>query len=776
MSHFIPTDEQRTVIETDHPRVIVAASAGSGKTTTLGYRYARLARDVQPHRILVVAFNVGAAAEIKRRIVRILRDAGRDEDAMDAETAPIQTLASFAGALVRENAFALGVDPSFETLTSADSVLLNQSVIRAAIAESHRLPTECGEYLRLTSGRSKTNLVDEAERRISDILSLLRRTPPLPGFSSVRGFYQHAYATVGDLHEDWAHRLREALPLAAQVDIPELPYPMLVAAAREWFRHHPPIPPWTNSQPGPEADDATATVGAVLLAADAWRRLDSRMAATQQFDFTAIENAALRLLTSPEPTFRAAKESVRARYDHLIVDEAQDIDPLQDRLLQELNIAHEMRVGDAQQSIYSFRLADPDAFTERVGHPTWQSLSLSTNHRSSAPILDFVNAGFRQLWGAKYLDMLPAHPPEPVVAAFDFEDSTPPAPTLAPVEAWNGGSNVMETIARGVQELIANGQPPSSIAVLLGTNAQVSEVTNALRHRRVETQTIGGASLFFSRMEIRDVANALRAAADPEDDFAMLALLHGPAVRLSLDSVISLALEGSVHPRLPEFEPEAESDREALRAFFSWFPGLAQRANHLPAWEVLSHLISVSPLLPRLAEMPLGPRAVANVRKLQILAINQPQLSALAFASSLSDVQALKHEVTDAEQLQAEDRVNVLTIHKAKGLQFPVVIVPTLCFVVSERWPTVEHNLRMPAIVARPPLKKSGGAMSNFLKAQRDQRNLAENTRQLYVALTRAQSRLIIVKDQASVTSPLQRWFKPGGPASLLPVRDFTSP
>lgn len=766
------------MIETNHPRVIVAASAGSGKTTTLGYRYARLANDVHPHRILVVAFNVGAAAEIKRRIVRILRDAGRDEDAMDAETAPIQTLASFAGALVRENAFALGVDPSFETLTSADAMLLTQSVIRAAIAESHHLPTECSKYLQSTSRQSRANLVDEAERRLFEVLGLLRKTPPIAGFASVRGFYQHAYRTPGDLHDDWSKRLRGALPIAAQEDIPELPYPMLIAAAREWFRHHPPIPPWTNSQPGPEADDVDSTVGAVLLAADVWRRLDAKMAAMQRFDFTAIENAALRLLTSPDPMLRAAKESIRARYDHFIVDEAQDIDPLQDRLLGELNIANEMRVGDAQQSIYSFRLADPDAFTERVGHASWQSLSLSTNHRSSAPILEFVNAGFRQLWGASYSDMHPVQKPEASSVAFDFEEPAPAqvAPVAATVEAWNGGTSVMETIAHGVQDLVARGESPSSIAVLLSTNSQVSEVTTALRSRGIETQTIGGASLFFSRMEIRDVANALRAAADPEDDFSMLALLHGPAVRLSLDSVVLLALEGGVYGRLSDFEPESESDQDALRAFFEWFPALTERGNHLPAWEVLSFLIANSSLVNQLAQMPLGPRAVANVRKLQQLAINQPHLNALAFASTLSDVQALKHDVTDAEQLQAEDRVNVLTIHKAKGLEFPVVIVPTLCFVVTERWPSVEHNLRMPAIVARPPTKKSGGAMSNFLKAQRDQRNQSENTRQLYVALTRAQSRLIIVKDQASATSPLQRWFKPGGPASLLPVRDFTKP
>ncbi len=757
----------------------MAASAGSGKTTTLGHRYARLSETIHPHRILVVTFNVGAATEIKRRIVHILRAGGRESDAMDAETAPIQTIASFAGSILRENAFALGIDPHFEMLDADAAPLMIQTAIRRAISSSHRLPVECRQYLEATTRESRQTLVDDPETQVAEILSRIRKTPGGHQFESAREYFQFHYSDPDRLQSEWANQLRLSLPIAARELIPELPYPALISAIREWYRANPPIPSWTNAQPGADSGDLATTVGAVTLAVSAWQRLDELFAQHQKYDFTAVEGMALRLLTSRQPVLRMAQESIRARFDHVIVDEAQDIDPLQDALISALNVTNEMRVGDAQQSIYGFRLADPEGFSDRSLQPEWQNLSLTTNYRSQAPILDFVNAGFRSVWSEQYIPMKPfATESQSPADVFDFETAETHKSRPAPVEAWEGSANYLDTIVSGVQDLIANGETGGRIAILLAKNSQVSQLSYRLESNDVRTRVIGGAATFYSRMEIRDVANTLRALADPADDFSLLASLHSPMGGLSLDSTVALALDGSVFGRLSEFSPTDIADQTAIEQYLSWFTRLSRAASHLPAWEVMARLIADSPFFERLAAMPMGARAIANVRKLQLMAINQPSLGAAEFADSIADIQTIRHQSTDAEPLGETgdaDRVTILTIHQAKGAEYPITIIPTTALKLVQTTEKLESDLRLPAVVVKPN-KGKGGALSSFLQARREERNRAENLRRMYVALTRAQDRLIIVKDPAAPDSPLQQWFKPGGAAVTIPIRGSRTP
>ena len=746
----------------------------------MGHRYARLAETVHPHRILVVTFNVGSAAEIKRRIVQILRHAGREAQAMDAETAPIQTIASFAGSVLRENAFALGIDPRFEMLDSDAAPLTVQTAVRYAISAAHRLPEESRRFLETTTRESRQTLVDDPETQITEILSRIRKTPGGHDAENARDYFQRHYSDADRLQSEWAFQIRRSLPPAAREVIPELPYPTLISAIRDWYRSHPPVPPWTNAQPGAEAADIATTVGAVSLAVTAWQKLDELFAQHQRYDFTAVEGMALRLLTSREPALRVASQSIRARFDHAIVDEAQDIDPLQDALLTALNVANEMRVGDAQQSIYGFRLADPESFAERTIRPDWQNLTLSTNYRSAPPILDFVNAAFSTVWGDRYLPMSPAASGEPASEAevFDFDSNAPAKPSLAAVEAWEGGGDFLETISLGVSQLVAQGESPGRIAVLLAKNNHLSSLSYRLESVGIRTRVVGGAATFYSRMEIRDMANVLRALSDPADDFSLLAALHSPMGGVSLDAMVALALDGNVAERLAEFQPSHPADLAAIQQFLTWFHPMTRAAGHLPAWEIVARVIAESPFLERLAAMPLGARAVANVRKLQLMAIDQPQLGPLEFADSIADIQAVRHQATDAEPLGEtgdSDRVTILTIHQAKGAEFPITIVPATALKLVQVTERLESDLRLPAVVAKPS-KGKGGALASLLQARREDQNRAENLRRMYVALTRAEEQLIIVKDVAAPDSPLQQWFKPGGPAAVIPVRNLRTP
>jgi ATP-dependent exoDNAse (exonuclease V) beta subunit len=470
------------------------------------------------------------------------------------------------------------------------------------------------------------------------------------------------------------------------------------------------------------------------LASAAWQLLETRMFERRHLDFAALERRAVRLLAQSEPTL----ERVRATYRHVLVDEAQDLNPTQHRLIEAIDPASLMLVGDGQQSIYGFRQADLDTFERKAEE--LRSWDLSKNHRSTDPVLRFVDTVAASLWPSAYK---PMRDPEP----FDLDAPSQPVDAdFEGVELWLSGKNSTErNAARWIAAMVNDeGESPGKIGVLVRSWKYGANLVSELLREGIPARLSGGLSRFYTRLEIRDLANALRVLADPSDNFSMLAVLHSPLAGLSLDSIAMLSRQESVIEALSTFQPPVPQDELKLASFLRWFGALAANSGRLSAWETLSELFATSGYLEALASRPRSAETLANVRKLLLLATERPDFGPAEFAERIADVESLRHREAEASTVDDHiEAVTVLTMHSAKGLEFDVVVLPETHSQNVSKLRRIEIDPRLAAF--SPHFDGDPAPFHVFLGRLRQNREREDAARLLYVALTRAKRRLAVI-------------------------------
>ena len=425
MASFRTTPEQAAIIETNEPRFIVRAAAGSGKTFVLVQRYLRHVLDegCDPRSVLAFTFTAKAAAEMRRRVVEQLRDREEPELAQAVETGPISTIHAFCERLLRENALEAGLDPDFEIASEADAAEMQRMAVRDVLTSADgAVSDEALNLIGELTGRMEygsTGPYDFLETAVFQLLDAFRGAGLNPGdleaseggtSALIRIWHGHIAATLAP---------ESAKRLAPVLGLPGF-YPAAIELSRtpvtEGGFHR---PAWLKDGV-PSAEPTGARHAAALgeLASAAWQQLESRMFEQRHLDFAALERRAVRLLDESEPTLRR----VKATYRHVLVDEAQDLNPTQHRLIDRIDPTSLMLVGDGQQSIYGFRQADLSTFERKADE--LRSWDLSKNHRSTDPVLRFIDIVAGSVWPAAYKSMLEAAP---------FDLDAPSSPRLTPI-------------------------------------------------------------------------------------------------------------------------------------------------------------------------------------------------------------------------------------------------------------------------------------------------------------------------------------------------------
>jgi ATP-dependent exoDNAse (exonuclease V) beta subunit len=732
-SHREPSDEQRRVIQAEHDKFVVTAAAGAGKTYVLVERYLRHVTEegLTPDQILTITFTRKAAAEMKERIVRRLRTVGRFDEAQIAETGPIQTFHSFCERLLRENAFEAGLDPQFSILNDAQADKIRTEAILDAIARASEESPAAEGLIRLLTGRpARLQLSPYAHLRgaVESVLAELR------GSGNDLEVLEKQHASVETLKPVWDQAIAEAMPqelrerlIFAEGESPTERMKNVYRAADIKF------PPWLKSTPDATIEEEALehACGLVQLACSAWHRMERAIDARQQLDFVALETRAKQLLEKSQVTVDRIKDQYRV----VMVDEAQDLNPIQYQLLELLGIGRQMLVGDRQQSIYGFRQADVSLFERHLASS--ESLKLTKNYRSGEGILSFVDLLYSRLWTAEYERM--NRPEDPL----DLE--TVVSVDCTGVEIWEQSPDGQQESASFVRELIEEGVPERDIFVLVRDATFAGKLKTKLAEAGVAAEIVGGRERFYTRLEVRDMANVLRAVADPYDDFSLLACLRSPVVGLSLDSIILLGREPRIIDHLEAFEAATARDQEILAKFRSWYDPLREKGDRLSAWEIIAEVFARSNYLLALARRPHRDQIIANVRKLLTLAIDEPEFGPLQFAERIREIQDIVHKEGEAPIVDDESQaVRLMTIHKAKGLEFPVVVIPQTDRDMTSRKKEVVVEPRKGLVATN--FSKGESQMLRFLNAGRRIREEAEELRVLYVAMTRARHRLCIAK------------------------------
>jgi ATP-dependent helicase/nuclease subunit A len=816
-------EERRRALDDLDTTILVEAAAGSGKTTLLLGRIVSLLRSGRARltEIAAVTFTEKAAADLKVRLRAELARAGLEEALRELELARIGTIHAFAAGLLRERPVEAGVDPGFTVVDPLGARLLLdrtwESWLPGAlsdpdVAEPVRQAIQRGIGLDRLRDLGFA-LVDQRDGLAGLPAPADFAEPPaalnLDARATVQRLAGLARSGAKDPEDRAAHALEDlaawvdqtaALPESDQVDallelarLPEKPAGLgnkakwrdraaleecraglaalreRIEAARAVARHN------------HVAGLARWAAGFV----EAYERAKSRAGC---LDFLDLLLRARDLVRDRPDVRRDFQRAIR----YLLVDEFQDTDPLQ--LETVLALAEGgppgslFAVGDPKQSIYRFRRADIETYADAQATIARKgaALTIRANFRSTRAILDAVNGVFEAA-------MVP--PPEgayqPAYVALEpsarTEPGSPPvvlalAPDVPPATSA-GEAAVQEArlVAAYLVREVEHGRRfrYGDVALLFRAMTAVAAYEDALRAAGVPFRTVGGRH-YYDRSEVGWTIAALSAIEDPHDAVALVGALRSPFFGATDDALLRLHAAGgefSYRQPLPE-----DADPALARAWVV-LGALHRERNALSPAAVVERLLARTEVLAAYALEPQGEARVANLLKVLDTARALEARGALTFRGLvrwLRDRGAARYEEEESA-VEAEDAVRLMTIHKAKGLEFPVVVVLDLGREAPRRAPVLLADRGTGRLAVN--LGRVGDAALTTLdwgdsEAREIQRLDAEAVRVLYVALTRAERVLVLpVPTRPEGNAFFQHLGAVlGTPTDVLGAQDLESP
>ncbi len=746
------TAEQSHAIEHRDGELLLDAGAGSGKTSVLVERFVRavLEDGVEVGAILAITFTEKAAAELRERVRARLRALGAVDEARATEAAFISTIHGLCARVLRTHALDAGIDPRFSVLDEVAAGRLADLAFEDALSEADsELIASYGPWS-LRSAIVATYHELRARGELHPALPPLASPPDLSAArAGLRATAAALVAELGALPQP-SVRLQDALGRLAAVpsvletavpwpgDLDSLQLPNGNGAALHTAACTAYGEALAGLKSGCERHWAARTYGPLdLLLRSFSERYAQRKRACSGLDFEDLELLARQLLADGELQQRYA-----ARFTRIMVDELQDTNGVQLQLIESIARGNLFVVGDAQQSIYGFRHANVQLF-ERLSEQLAERgrrATLRTNFRSRREILEVVGKAFAT-------DALEAGRDEPPAAE--------PLVELILVEKEDSAWRVAEAraVASRVRELIDAGAAPRDVVMLTRAATDLRLYERALEDREIPTYTIGGRG-YWSSPPVMDLLAYLRSLANPLDERSYYHLLASPLVALSMDALVLLAAARRKGSNGEPADLGAE-DAERLRSFEEWFGGERRRVAWAGIDELIERVLYLTGYDLATLGRPGGERGLANIRKLMRLghefaASEGPDLRAFLDAIALRAASG-RLDARESEapvEGEALDAVRLMTIHRAKGLEFEIVVVADL-----GREPRRGGGLlrvgadgrRVGLRLARP----GGGKPVPTLDYQAlgEERRLAEEAEErriFYVAMTRARERLIL--------------------------------
>jgi ATP-dependent exoDNAse (exonuclease V) beta subunit len=785
---FEPTAEQRAAIEWRGGDMLLDAAAGSGKTSVLVERFVRavLNDGVDVAAILTITFTDKAAAELRDRIRARLRSLGAVEEARATEGAFISTIHGFCARVLRANALPAGLDPAFGVLDRPAAERLADGAFEDALDAVAERSANARELLAGHGPATVRAAVLAAHDELRSRGQTRPRLPALPpaageALGPLRLGLESAAAVLaselGSLPSP-SSRVQLALERLARVrsaigvDGDRAPWPGAIERIR--------LPGGNGAALSTgacavytEALEALRDVAARDWAAGAWAALDellrefgsryeARKRAASGLDFSDLELLTRDLLAA-DPELRGR---YCARFAEIMVDEFQDTNAVQLALIEAIADDNLFTVGDAQQSIYGFRHADLELFErrgerlERLG----ARMPLAKNFRSRPEILDALNLAFGEALGDRFRrleagreDVPPADAPcvELLIAdkGSDWIDEGIAAP-------WRVAE--ARALAARVRELVDRGRAAREIVLLTRATTDLRAYERALEERGIPTYVIGGRG-YWQHPQILDMVAYLRALANPRDEEALYIVLASPLVGVSLDALVVLAAAARTVNRDPWWllqDPDGalneltEGDVARLSSFVRWFAAERGAAARLGVEELVERSLLVSGYDLEILAMPGGTRRLANVRKLMRLGRDHEAESGPDLRGFLDLVNGRAagwlgdpRESEAPVEGEALDAVRLMTIHRAKGLEFPIVCVADLGRAPWRGAPLLRlgRDGRVGLRLARAGSGNKEPALDYKALGEVQQQAEAEEERRLfYVAMTRAQERLVV--------------------------------
>jgi ATP-dependent exoDNAse (exonuclease V) beta subunit len=735
VSAWTLTDEQERAVARREGSLLLAAGAGSGKTAVLVERFARAVVEdgVAPAKILAITFTERAAGELRERVRARLLELGRREAARQAEAAFVSTFHGFCARMLRAHPLQAGIEPAFSILVEGFAGRLQSLAFAEALA---------------------VWLADERHEQAVDLLAAYGADP-------LQAIVLGAYAQLrsqGQLNP----RL-PAVPVGPETPVQQSD--ALVACAL--------------------LDDLLACFGELYA-----KRKQVRGA----LDFDDLELLARDLLRDN----MGVRADWSQRFDLLMVDEFQDSNQRQLQILAALERDNLFTVGDELQSIYSFRHADVALFRARAERLAGQeaSLALTRSFRSRPSILVAVQRIFAERMGRRFTPLRPTRPDDPtdtprvellLTDKRGWERRSRDSSLAALPDATPWRQAEARLLAGRVAELVADqGVRPGEVVVLLRALGDLAVYEGALREAGLPSTAAAGG--FWSHQQVGDLLAWLGALANPLDERALYSTLACPLVGLSSDGLALIAsfvrstglsvwqaideravdlgrfLDGT-GSQSSEIECSLGGrDSERLAHFRDVFAAQRAELSLHPIADLLANVVAVTGYEQWVLARDWGERRLSCVHKLLRLARafeSQEGRDLRGFLDYVAHVESARGgrepEPGGGEDVEA---VCLMSIHAAKGLEFPVVCVADLGRELNLRQPDLLVDAAEGRIGLRlHDLQHADATAALAYKQLAEERRVAqeeEEDRILYVACTRAQERLLL-----SGVASFERWPAP---------------
>ncbi len=837
MSGRTPTPEQAAAIAAGGREVLLEAGAGTGKTGVMVDRYCRLVCDdgISPDAILAFTFTDKAAAELRQRIRAELARRAQEGSERAAELlgalggAWITTIHGFCNRLLAGHPVAAGIDPGFRVLDTPEATRAAREAFEDAIREFLAAdgPVDSREELVATFDleglRAIVSGVHAELRSRGEAEPRLPEPPPSDPVEAIAGAIEAAGTALEEMRENDPKRELVELALARLAEpgppprLDELRKLRTDSKAKAILPYREAIDAAiSRTAEAGEGGEAYRHLAALLELFSA--NFEAAKERRAGIDFEDLQILAARLLERAE-----IGEAYRGRFSHLLVDEFQDTNRLQLRLIEALRGPRTelVAVGDELQSIYGFRHADLDVFRRRrqlvEQRPDAELMELSGNFRSRPEVIGAVNLFGASLFGDAYRPLrVGGAPPEEAAAG-----QGPPVELLLTArDGWDAEEIELEpaidgrtplnclaearAVAARLRDLADAGTDRGEMVVLLRAFTHLDAYEDSLERAGLRPYVVGGRG-YWSQQQVSDVCALLATIANPLDDQALFGALASPACGAAPDTLWLLraaaggrrhvwpALERAAGAGEAELaEPERleqipEAELELLRRFVSTLTDLRERGPRLSLAGLVEAAATETGYDLAVLMRPAGEARFANVRKLMRLAAefeSREGRDLRGLLDFLADRAESDTEAQAATAAEGHDGVRIMTVHNAKGLEFGVVAVPDLSrsLLAGARPPLLLLGREQPPRVGMQLRRLGSGSINLYdyaelLDGARD-RDSEEGLRLFHVAATRARERLIL----SGVLKPEPgRETKPGTPvverlvAALEVARDADS-
>ncbi|OAA30406.1 exodeoxyribonuclease V [Kosmotoga arenicorallina S304] len=694
--------------------IFIAASAGTGKTYRLVKHYVsiferafKLNEKLDVHNVVAITFTRKAAKEMKERVMKNLDEnieRGIPGNWLSLRArmvnAWISTIHSFCERILRESATYLGMDPGFQVLTGIKRVTLENNVAKSYFLEHIEELEPVIELIGIDDTfKLLKNMLGNHRNKLKVSRAMQRALEPHE--IGEKGIKALKATEILEKHFNGITRLYDQECLSSNY----LDFDDLLTKTRELLMNHPQV-----------------------------------------------------------------QQKYIRRFKYILVDEFQDTDELQKEIIDLLHVEGSnflFFVGDAKQSIYRFRGADVTVFNrtkehfELNGKPVEE---LDTNRRSHPDIVEFQNRLFSKImindFSGKYYKAY--YEKEIKALPYDSSESESRVRVLLSDQA-DDSKEVANYISRLLQEELTfrdkSGKTekrriqPGDIAILLRSFTKITKYEEALENLGIPYYTVGSRE-FYNRPEVAGPLAWLDMVVDPLDDNAFTRFLLSPAFGGTLDEILSLKSAGKTF-----YEGLVNTRDEKFANLAELFKKHSTLKHLLSPSELLEDFIISTNYLPKLATLKGAERMISNVNKMLDIAKELDNLG-----TSLRELSAtLKAFVDSSDETEASleteesNSVKLLTVHKSKGLEFPIVVVADTFWrekTSNNHFPGIFFDKSEYFLIEEKPSDRSKTLQSK-LYIDEMEKIYEEEKRTLYVAFSRPRDLLIVsLNGKASAIRP----------------------